>query len=50
MSVNVLKFGTFFLSGLEFTKTLIRITNRGGPDQTASSEAVGSGSSLLKSN
>ena len=48
-TVNVLKFQTSFsfcsqiiccFLGLEFTKMLVRIVNRGYPDQKASLEAV----------
>ena len=51
-----LKFQTLFffcsqikcwLSGLEFKKKCFRIANRADPDQTASSEAVWSGSALF---
>ena len=35
------------LFGAELTKKLVSIVNRGNPDRTASSEAVGSGSALF---
>ena len=52
--VNVLKFRTLFSfcskkmvirAGIH--KMLVRITNRGDPDQTASEEAVWSGSAMF---
>ena len=40
MNTFLVLFLNSWLSGLEFTKMLVRIANRDDPDQTAPSEAV----------